>query len=60
MGVGQPPLARVVTPRASFWADRQVLVTGHTGFKGAWLSLWLTEMGARVHGYSLDLSLIHI
>ena len=54
MGVGQPPLARVVTPRASFWADRQVLVTGHTGFKGTWLSLWLTEMGARVHGYSLD------
>jgi CDP-glucose 4,6-dehydratase len=54
VGVGEPPLARVVTPRASFWADRQVLVTGHTGFKGAWLSLWLTEMGAHVHGYSLD------
>lgn len=47
-------MARVVTPRASFWGDRQVLVTGHTGFKGAWLSLWLTEMGAHVHGYSLD------
>lgn len=54
MGVWQSPLARVVAPRASFWADRQVLVTGHTGFKGAWLSLWLTEMGARVHGFSLD------
>jgi CDP-glucose 4,6-dehydratase len=54
VGVGQPPLARMVIPRASFWADRKVLVTGHTGFKGAWLSLWLTEMGARVHGYSLD------
>lgn len=31
-----------------------VLVTGHTGFKGSWLSIWLTEMGARVIGYSLD------
>ena len=54
MGIGEPSLARVVTPQASFWADRQVLVTGHTGFKGAWLSLWLTEMGAHVHGFSLD------
>lgn len=31
-----------------------VLVTGHTGFKGSWLSIWLTELGARVVGYSLD------
>ena len=36
-----------------FWKDKSVLVTGHTGFKGAWLSLWLTEMGARVHGVAL-------
>jgi CDP-glucose 4,6-dehydratase len=36
-----------------FWRDRSVFVTGHTGFKGSWLSLWLTELGARVHGYSL-------
>ena len=34
---------------------RTVLVTGHTGFKGAWLSLWLTEMGARVVGFSRDI-----
>jgi CDP-glucose 4,6-dehydratase len=33
-----------------FWADRRVLVTGHTGFKGAWLSLWLQALGARVTG----------
>lgn len=33
--------------------DRSVLVTGHTGFKGGWLSLWLATMGARVHGYAL-------
>ena len=39
------------------WADayrnRRVLLTGHTGFKGSWLALWLTEMGAKVTGYSL-------
>ena len=35
------------------WAGRRVLVTGHTGFKGAWLSLWLAAMGARVTGLAL-------
>ena len=34
--------------------NRIVLVTGHTGFKGAWLSIWLTRLGARVVGYSLE------
>lgn len=34
--------------------NRTVLVTGHTGFKGAWLSLWLTELGSSVVGYALD------
>jgi CDP-glucose 4,6-dehydratase len=38
---------------ASFWRDRPVFVTGHTGFKGAWLVLWLTGLGARVTGLSL-------
>jgi CDP-glucose 4,6-dehydratase len=38
---------------AGFWQNRRVLITGHTGFKGAWLALWLREMGARVAGYSL-------
>lgn len=35
------------------WKDRRVLVTGHTGFKGSWLSLWLHSMGARTLGYAL-------
>lgn len=33
--------------------DRSVLLTGHTGFKGGWLALWLARLGARVHGYAL-------
>lgn len=37
----------------TFWAGRRVLVTGHTGFKGSWLSLWLQVMGAEVVGYAL-------
>lgn len=37
-----------------FWKGRRVLLTGHTGFKGAWLSLWLASMGAEVTGFSLD------
>jgi len=36
-----------------FWRDRRVLLTGHTGFKGAWMSLWLEGLGAEVTGYSL-------
>jgi CDP-glucose 4,6-dehydratase len=36
-----------------FWRNRRVLLTGHTGFKGAWLSLWLRELGADVTGYAL-------
>ncbi|MCS6776665.1 MAG: CDP-glucose 4,6-dehydratase [Chloroherpetonaceae bacterium] len=37
-----------------FWRGRRVLVTGHTGFKGAWLSLWLQRLGAEALGYALD------
>jgi CDP-glucose 4,6-dehydratase len=40
----------VVDP--DFWRDRRVLLTGHTGFKGAWLSLWLQALGARVTGFA--------
>ena len=43
----------VVTAAREFWRDRRVLVTGHTGFKGAWLSLWLRRLGARVTGFAL-------
>jgi CDP-glucose 4,6-dehydratase len=38
---------------AATWAGRRVLVTGHTGFKGSWLSLWLESLGARVTGLAL-------
>lgn len=39
---------------SSFWKNRSVFLTGHTGFKGGWMSIWLTNMGAKVYGYSLD------
>ncbi|UUZ96878.1 CDP-glucose 4,6-dehydratase [Paenibacillus sp. P25] len=39
---------------ASFWNRRKVFVTGHTGFKGAWLTLWSLALGAEVHGYALE------
>lgn len=38
---------------AEFWQGKNVFVTGHTGFKGGWLALWLHELGAKVHGYAL-------
>lgn len=37
-----------------FWAGKKVFLTGHTGFKGGWLSLWLQSLGAEVHGYALN------
>jgi len=37
-----------------FYAGKRILVTGHTGFKGSWLSLWLHRLGATVHGYALN------
>lgn len=38
---------------AAFWQGKKVFLTGHTGFKGSWLSLWLQSMGAELHGYAL-------
>ncbi len=38
----------------TFWKGKKVFITGHTGFKGSWLSLWLQDMGAVVKGYALD------
>lgn len=38
----------------TFWKGKRVFLTGHTGFKGSWLSLWLEDMGAVVKGYSLE------
>lgn len=42
-----------MTINAAFWRGKRVLMTGHTGFKGSWLSLWLQSMGAQVVGYAL-------
>jgi CDP-glucose 4,6-dehydratase len=39
---------------ATFWGGRRVLLTGHTGFKGSWLALWLQQMRAQVTGYALE------
>jgi CDP-glucose 4,6-dehydratase len=50
--LGQGSLESVeLTPE--FWRDKRVLLTGHTGFKGSWLSLWLQGLGANLLGYSL-------
>lgn len=43
----------VTTMTNEFWRGKRVLVTGHTGFKGSWLTLWLRELGAEVSGLSL-------
>ena len=37
-----------------FWKDKRVFVTGHTGFKGSWISLWLSSLGSTVKGYALQ------
>lgn len=52
MAIRQSALEGLVLNPA-FWKNRRVLLTGHTGFKGSWLSLWLQSMGAQVVGYAL-------
>jgi CDP-glucose 4,6-dehydratase len=52
VGSGQSSLEGVEL-NSRFWHGKRVLVTGHTGFKGAWLSEWLVLLGARVSGYAL-------
>jgi CDP-glucose 4,6-dehydratase len=42
------------TVNRTFWKGKRVFLTGHTGFKGSWLSLWLEDMGAVVKGFSLE------
>ena len=44
----------MVTIDPDFWRGRSVFLTGHTGFKGGWLALWLHRLGATIHGYALD------
>ena len=53
MGKWQGTLEGLVVPDARFWQGKRVFVTGHTGFKGSWLSLWLQHLGANVTGYAL-------
>src|SRR5437899_11722064 len=38
----------------TFWENKKVFITGHTGFKGTWLTLWLSELKAQVIGYALN------
>jgi CDP-glucose 4,6-dehydratase len=46
--------AGAAAPDPAFWRNRRVLLTGHTGFKGSWLALWLEALGADVTGYALE------
>ncbi len=54
MGRGPRSLEGLVILDPQFWAGRRVLLTGHTGFKGSWLLLWLHQLGAKVWGYALE------
>src|SRR4051794_28116340 len=49
-----PPEMEGVVSSPSFWRGRRVCITGHTGFKGSWLSAMLLQHGARVTGFALD------
>lgn len=48
-----------MTEYHSFWNGKRVFITGHTGFKGSWLSLWLSSLGAKVTGYALPATANH-
>lgn len=60
MGIGKSAVESLVTqtrqaayPSPAFWGGKKVLLTGHTGFKGSWLALWLQQLGAEVVGMAL-------
>jgi CDP-glucose 4,6-dehydratase len=52
-GQVESDVAPQVIPTPDFWSAKRVFLTGHTGFKGAWLAFWLDQLGAIVKGYSL-------
>lgn len=59
MGLGQRAVENVevvmsAVPEQAFWSGKRVLLTGHSGFKGAWLAIWLKRLGAIVTGVSLE------
>ena len=47
-------MGNLVNIDPSFWNRRSVFLTGHTGFKGGWAALWLSKLGAKIHGFSMD------
>jgi CDP-glucose 4,6-dehydratase len=47
-------MENLVNINSEFWNGRSVFLTGHTGFKGGWLAVWLHRLGAVIHGYALD------
>lgn len=51
--IAAAPLAGLRLPNAEFWKSKRVLLTGNTGFKGSWLELWLSDLGANVRGIGL-------
>ena len=53
MGERKCAMEGLVKVDNNFWRDKKVLITGHTGFKGSWLGIWLNHLGANVYGYSL-------
>ncbi len=53
MGLGQGTM-EIVVMNKSFWRGRKVFITGHTGFKGGWLSIWLQSLGAELSGFALE------
>ncbi len=53
MGIRQGTLESLALMTAEFWRGRRVLITGHTGFKGGWLTFWLDELGAEIAGIGL-------
>lgn len=52
MAVGESTLEDMVT-NSEFWRGKRIFLSGHTGFKGGWLSLWLQHLGSDVYGYAL-------